>query len=435
MGAREAEGLVLSLVDVTERKHAEMELERRNKELRELYEAESTARRVSEALSAASRTLSQSLDLHQVIQALLDNLGIILDFDAAGITILENQSHPAIRFSRGSKDRQISDSLPFIDVDEITDSLINRMHREKKSLVLPNSVHRTAASAGQTDETIHTWLVAPIDASDHIIGLVELGTSNEGNFSPERIRWAEALVSQASVAIQNALLFEEVRSSRERLQSLTRKLVQVQETERYHIARELHDEAGQALSSLKLSLGRLQQDPDCPGQIRDQLDDLKDLADGVLEELHRMAINLRPVVLDRLGIVAALEQYAHHLSVERLSIQFKSIGFEDERLPQDVETAIYRIVQEALTNVVRHSGARSVGVLMEWDEDTVKVFVEDDGIGISPDSIESKERLGLVGMRERAEMFGGNLTVESSSNEGTSIIVEVPVAHTNSNRR
>jgi signal transduction histidine kinase len=161
---------------------------------------------------------------------------------------------------------------------------------------------------------------------------------------------------------------------------------------------------------------------------------LKVVTDEILEELHRLAMDLRPAALDHLGLVAALEQYTQNLNSEMLSVQFKAVGFEGERLPNDVAIALYRIVQEALTNVVRHSAARNVGVLLERAAGKVKVFIEDDGIGLQYDPIEQNQRMGLVGMRERAEMLGGSLTIESSAGEGTSIIVEVPDGYSSSDR-
>ena len=284
-------------------------------------------------------------------------------------------------------------------------------------------------------ERIQNWLVVPIIANDKIIGLVELGKTGRQVFNPEHTTWAEALVGQAAVAIQNAWLYEQLRTSTDRLQSLAHSLVEVQEKERSHIARELHDEAGQALSSLKLSLSRLAQDPDCPSYLGERLVELKGVTDGVLEELHRLAMDLRPVALDHLGLVAALEQYARNLNSPQLSVQFKALGFESTRLPPDLEISLYRIVQEALTNVVRHANASNVGILLERGAGWVKVFVEDNGIGLAPDLIEQNDRMGLVGMRERAEMLGGSLTFESSIGKGTAVIVEVPDGDTGSDRR
>jgi PAS domain S-box-containing protein len=422
------EGVVLSMVDVTERKHAEIMLERQNQELRQLTEAEHHQRVLAETLSAAAQALTQKLDLEHVIHTLLYHLQAIVQADTAGVTLLDDQGQLAVRDVHGYAGWENREVIPSILIDGITDSVIQRIKLNHKALVLPNLASESA-SAGEgvaIHDAIRSWLVVPITASEKLIGLAEFGKTGEGNFSPEQVLWAEALAGQAAIAIQNAWLFQQVRSSSERLQSLTRKLVEIQENERYHIARELHDEAGQALSSLKLNLGRLEQDPGCPPQMRPRLLALKDVADNVLEELHRLAMDLRPVALDRLGLVAALEGFAQNLDCEQLRVKFKALGFEGERLPKDTETSLYRIVQEALTNVTRHAQATSVGILLERGEGRVKVFVEDDGIGFSTGLDESRGRLGLVGMRERAEMLGGSLVIESTPGEGTSIIVEVP---------
>jgi len=422
----EIEGVVLSLVDVTDRKLSEIKLERQNQELRELYEAESAARQFAETLSATAQALTQTLDLDHVINSLLDHLRQVVPSDTAGVTLLEAEARPAVQALRGYGDWVDRGDIPSFPIDGITDSIIRRLELARESLAIPNLDNEPANGDQTNPERICNWLIVPIIASDKVIGLVELGRAGTEPFNQKQVRWAEALVSQAAVAIQNAWLFGQVRSSSERLQSLARKLVEIQENERYHIARELHDEAGQALSSLKLSLGRLEQDPDCTQRMKQQLQDLKGVADGVLDELHRLAMDLRPVVLDHLGLVAALQQYANNLNSEQLSVQFKVVGFDGDRLVRDAETSLYRIVQEALTNVVCHAHAKNVGILLEKAGGKVKVFVEDDGVGFSPDYIEQKERLGLVGMRERAEMMGGRLTIESIPEKGTSVIVEVP---------
>jgi signal transduction histidine kinase len=294
--------------------------------------------------------------------------------------------------------------------------------------------HQLEGDPRSDDGDIRSWLVVPIFASDQLIGLVELGNPGTGEFRAEHARWAEAVVNQAAIAIQNAWLFDQVRSSSERLQSLARKLVELQENERYYIARELHDEAGQLLSSLKLDLGKLEADPDCSPRIRERLDHLKGVTDSVLESLHRLAVDLRPVTLDHLGLVAALEQHAKNLVSPQLSVQFRVVGLEGERLPRDYETSLYRIVQEATTNVLRHAQASKVAILLEKVDGGVKLFIEDDGVGFLPKVYDGGERLGLVGMQERAEMLGGSLSIESMPGMGTSIIVEVPDVHTDFDR-
>ena len=208
----------------------------------------------------------------------------------------------------------------------------------------------------------------------------------------------------------------------------------MQESERNHIARELHDEAGQALSSLKLSLGRLEHDPSCPSHISQRLLELKQLTDRVLEDLHRLAMDLRPATLDHLGLIAALEQLANKLESEQLSVRFKTYGFESQRLSPVLETSLYRIVQEALTNTIRYSKATDIGILLEKGPGEVKIFIEDNGIGFYPNKVPNKGHMGLVGMRERAEMLGGTLTIDSAPGKGTSIVLEVPDAPSDSHR-
>lgn len=399
-----------------------------------LFKAESAARQAAETLSAAAQALAKSLDLEQVIATLLDHIQMIVSSDTAGVTLLEDEIHLANRSVRGYGRWSRAELVPAFPLEGVTDSVIQRLKTSPKSLVVPNCAELSTRPGEQSVEVICRWLIVPIFASGKIIGLVELGRAEAEPFIREQIQWVEALVGQAAVSIQNASLFEEVRSSRERLQVLARSLVEIQENERFHIARELHDDAGQALSLLKLSLGSLEQDPECTPGIRQGLDELKGVADGVLEALHQMAVNLRPIALDHLGLVAALEQLAKNMSSTNLSIQFKPLGFQGERLPGDLEVSLYRIAQEALTNIIRHARASRVGILLERHAGQVKLFVEDNGIGFNLDQANQNERIGLVGMRERAEMFGGKLTIETHPQVGTSVIVEVPDVDPNCDR-
>ena len=150
------------------------------------------------------------------------------------------------------------------------------------------------------------------------------------------------------------------------------------------------------------------------------------MADEILENLHRLAVDLRPASLDYLGLVPALRQYVESVSDKNeMTVQFEAVGF-DERLPMDIEIAIYRIVQEAMTNVIRHSGATRVDVILESRRNKLIIIVEDNGVGIDDASILNGDRLGIVGMRERAEMFGGKCIVERTTGSGTTVLVEVP---------
>jgi signal transduction histidine kinase len=151
--------------------------------------------------------------------------------------------------------------------------------------------------------------------------------------------------------------------------------------------------------------------------------------DAVIDGLHRLAVDLRPASLDHLGLEVALRQYTRSVGTSfGLAVRFKARGLKSERLPAALETALYRIVQEAMTNVVRHARATRVDVLVELRGDRVTLMIEDDGIGFDPEASQVGEHFGLLGIRERAEALGGTLTVESSPGAGSTVVVEVASA-------
>lgn len=281
-------------------------------------------------------------------------------------------------------------------------------------------------------------LVAAAMVRSRRIGHLETGrTAREiemGEAAAE-VSPATAVSSPASVAAENAVLFEQMQASTVRLQSLSRRLVEAQENERRHIARELHDEAGQALASLRFGLRVLEREIEAGGDVAGQVAELVQRTDSVIDGLHRLAADLRPATLDHLGLAAALRQYARSAAAKYgLTVRFKARGLTGERLPSAVETALYRVVQEAMTNLVRHARATRVDVLVERRDGRVLVMVEDDGRGFEVDRVEHGEHFGLLGLRERAEALGGELTVESAPGKGTTVVVQVPCDDPNPDR-
>jgi PAS domain S-box-containing protein len=287
----------------------------------------------------------------------------------------------------------------------------------------------------QTGFSTHSIICVPLQTRDETIGAIEVINKKSGVFTQNDLRLLTWLATPAAIAIQNARLFEQVQVGRNRLQSLSHRLVEVQETERRHIARELHDEAGQSLTSLLVDLRLLERAAGDPNEVIARVAALKSHAGDILENLHRLAIHLRPASLDHLGLVAALRQYIKTFGQQyNLTMQFEVVGLNDERLPPSVETNLYRIVQEALTNVVRHSQATRVDVLLERRGDRLMTIIEDNGIGFNPQTVGQNSRLGLLGMRERADMLEGTLVIESAAGAGTTIYVEVPYVNSHSHR-
>ncbi len=208
------------------------------------------------------------------------------------------------------------------------------------------------------------------------------------------------------------------------------RLVTGQEEERRRIARELHDSLGQYLTALGLGLGAARDRAASP-EDRDRLDRLAELTTETGREVHRLAIELRPTALDDLGLRTSLQQYVEAWSARtKVTAEFASRGLDGERFSWQVSTAVYRVVQEALTNVARHARASRVSVLVERGADFLRAIVEDNGVGFDPDRAPTDPRtggLGLLGMRERVALVNGTLLIESSPDGGTTVFVRVPV--------
>jgi signal transduction histidine kinase len=368
--------------------------------------------------------LSSSLNSTTILETYIDHLQQVAPFRSAHILLLNDEDQLVVRLAREDEDYLPPTPMLGQQFSIAEMPLVQTMLREGQIQSLADISIYPHYALSPYHPAIHSWVGIPLVAGDKAIGLCTLEHEAVGFFTQEQIDWATALTGQAVVAIQNAWLFEQVQDNRERLQALSRRLVEVQELERHHIARELHDEAGQALASLMVGLRLLERDGVDRETVGARCQELKQIADGVMENLHRLAIDLRPASLDHLGLVAALRQQSKLISDQHeITVRFETVGKID-RLPEEIETAIYRIVQEALTNVVRHARANRVDVLLERRSQSLLVVVEDNGIGFDP-SRQAAHNLGLVGMHERAEMLGGTLSIESTAGVGTTILLEV----------
>jgi signal transduction histidine kinase len=230
---------------------------------------------------------------------------------------------------------------------------------------------------------------------------------------------------------------EEAERLTQQAERLAAQVILAQEDERRRVARELHDEAGQALTAVIIGLERglasmpESYSPDLPVQPRQLISNLRDLAAQTLDEVRKLALELRPSVLDDLGLVAALRQYVRSTEERSgLAAQLTVVGWDDaeRRLPAEVETALFRIAQEALTNALRHAHAASVQVRLRLAEDAVSLEVRDDGVGLGatpPPAV--GEHLGMFGMRERARLLRGEFYANPVSPRGTLVQVTLPV--------
>jgi len=397
-----------------------------NAELEATNRAERNARDTAETIRSAAVAMTQARDLEARVVALLEHVGNLVSFDRARVMLVDGTHLRTIAVARRRHSVQFLRPAPppfERDGNPVLRDVLNR----GESLAISDTHVHPVWGPRMKPRFEHSWMGVPLVARGRTIGLYTLSRAEPGAFEQEHLRLAEALAAPAAVAIENAALLEQLMAERERLQTLSRKLVDLQENERRAIARELHDETGQTLTLLKIGLRLLEQGT-TDARISSKAAELRRVADDVQEGLHRLAANLRPPTLEHGGLVAALGQLGDELSTSSgVRIDVETVGCEGSRLPWRVETDLFRIAQEAVTNALRHARADEVSVVLDRRDGRVRLMVEDDGCGFDSDSVDGTDRLGLVGMRERVEILGGTLVVESNVGSGTTVVVEAPI--------
>ena len=210
---------------------------------------------------------------------------------------------------------------------------------------------------------------------------------------------------------------------------LLEKLITVQEEERRRVARELHDEAGQALSVIMMDLARTMETlPEDESQIREKLSHLRALSAKTLQDVRKLINDLRPDVLDQLGLVPALRSYIKsHLEENDFNVEFRFTGLND-RLPPQIEVIIFRVIQESITNIIRHSGADTVNIEAIVKDSVISGAITDNGQGFNVEkALSAQKSWGLHGMRERIAIAGGQLNIESTPGKGTTVKFSIPL--------
>jgi signal transduction histidine kinase len=275
-------------------------------------------------------------------------------------------------------------------------------------------------------------MAEPLLYHDQLLGVLVADNQETGRpFSLEDQQILRLLAAQAAIAIENARLYEQVADQRDQLRALSMRAMEMREEETRRIARELHDEVGQSLTGMLLGLQGIE-GARTHEEIRERTVELRALVSRSMEDLHNLVAALRPTILDDFGLAPALERYLQGIATgSGLRIRTSLAGLQAMRLPPSVEIALFRIVQEAMTNVVKHAQAHNVHVGAEHWGEALVLFIEEDGQGFDVakarrDRTQSMG-LGLLSMEERATLLGGTLVVQSSPGRGTSLVVEIPL--------
>ena len=284
---------------------------------------------------------------------------------------------------------------------------------------------------------VHYALCVPIvDAESQVLGFIELHKSaGRLPFAWLDAGFLESLANISAIAISNAQLLQALEASRQQAAALSAEHVTWMEEERRSLARELHDETGQVLIGIKLGLQVLAKKiPTAQHGLQQEVVHLREQINQAAVQLKSTARMLRPPTLDELGLPAALHQLATDFEARSAAqVRVQVVADLDARLPQQLETALYRIAQEALTNAVRHGAASHVQIELIACASSLTLTIQDDGSGFDAQQ-GSPSGLGLLGMRERATMLGGSLTIESAPSHGTRIVATAPLSVSSATR-
>jgi PAS domain S-box-containing protein len=406
--------------DITERKQAEEALRHYSERLKTLYELDQAilAARSPEAIAQAA--------LHHVRRLVPCPGGAVTIFDLATseatVLVAQVNGEPVVEAGMRLSLEEFKGAKEFIE-----SLLQGEIHVVDDLLAIPQPppVLQTLQAEG-----LRSLLNVPLVAEDELIGFLSLGVGNPGPCAPKHVDIAREVAGPLAIAIQQAQLFEQVRTTREQLRRLAQQMVSAQEKERRRLSRALHDEAGQALTALKISLELIEEDlPAEFGSLRQRLGDAAALTTTTMEQIRLLAQDLRPPALDAVGLNPTMEGFCRDFA-RRTQLSIDYLGLELPMLREAVNTCLYRFLQEALTNVAKHACADHVRVALRRDAETVSLSVEDDGRGFDRQARLSVSGwpmgIGLLGMQERLESLGGHLEIESRPGQGTRLVAYLP---------
>ena len=378
-----------------------------------LYESATRWLRQLESLNEVADALVGEMDLPRLLNLIAVRLRELLD--ARLVTIMLPDSEEALRIAAvdGDGAEDLRGLVLPVAGSKVGAVLRRRRSERVDSLIEDLEIDQDAARRMGA----RTGLYVPLMVRDEAIGVIvahdKLGP--DPRFSDDDLRLAETFGARAAVAVD---------LSRRVASDALRRVVAAQELERRRLARELHDETGQALTSILLGLRSVEEARN-PEEAHRAASALRELVVATLQDVRRLAIELRPKALDDFGLGPALERLVQTYEGDTgISIDLEA-QLGADRLPPEIETLLYRTVQESLTNIVKHAQAQRASIVLTRRGDLVAAVVEDDGRGFDP--TDGGDGVGLLGMRERLALLGGRLQIESSPDAGTTLVVEVPV--------
>jgi signal transduction histidine kinase len=400
-------------------------------------------------LNAVALTVNQSLNLKEILDRALDEILQLTGIDMVAIFLLDPlKGNLKLMAFRGLSERAARLAYQVGLLDGSCGGVVEL----GEPIVVPDiSQYRGRGAESLQREHVTAIMHVPLLNKGRVLGSMCLGTHNNTKFDDEEQKLLTAVGNQIAIAVENARLYAEVQHKERVRGELFQKVLAAQEEERKRIARELHDEISQSLTAL-LYEAEEGLEWENSQKIKKRLQSICDLTQHTLDDVHNLMFDLRPSMLDQLGLIPALRWLAQsrletkgiRVTIEVTSNMIPPNGATDiQRLSPEMETALFRVVQEAISNIARHAAARNVEIKLELDESSAVMSIQDDGIGFdlselsvstiketeSTDSLLSNNTrgLGIVGMQERIELMGGELDINTTPGSGTHIHIRVPI--------
>jgi signal transduction histidine kinase len=382
------------------------------------------------ALQVSTGIYSASLEMPEILSSLKSGLSTTMEIPA-GVAFLWDDAGawlvPGV--SWGLPDTIVKRLRPFTP----TFTPYSQVLETKQTILVTGFPKSEPYPQPMQPDPILEWqghLILPIACKGILEGILDLFKPAREDFDPKLIEQLAYIANQVGVKVQNAHLYEQIRVGRRRSQSLSQQVLDAQEAERRHISRELHDQIGGALTALKVNLQSISQMTSDPKE-GSLLADSIAVIDRTLTQVRSLSLDLRPSILDDLGVVATIRWYVdRQAQAAGLEVHFKADP-PDMKLDTELATTCFRVVQEAVTNVVRHAQAHRVWIDLSEQEGQIRLTIRDDGIGFNvPEARErlaSDTSLGLLGMSERVQYLGGTIQIRSDPETGAGTLIEVVI--------
>lgn len=403
-------GGVALVTDITESKRVEKALLLRTHQL--------------EAVRSVGEEIARELDLTSLLTLIHKRVGQLVGATGGGVWLWDERTQALVCHISARADEREKGTR-----QALGEGIIGLVAERRQGMIVNDYRHwPQAVPAVLLRNTLTASLAEPLLFHERLVGVICLDNRDmDRSFTEQDGEILRLFAPQAAVAIVNAQLFEEVRASRKRIEALSFRQLEIQENERRALARDLHDEIGQLLTGIRWTLETASASE--PEGREARVREAQTVVQELLGRVRSLSLDLRPALLDDMGLLPALLwHFERYTTRTQVHVAFTHDGLSERPCPPAVETAAYRIIQEALTNVARHAHVPLVQVKAWIEAGHLFVRIDDQGDGFDPEEVtEPGVSNGLLGMQERASLLGGRVTVEAIPGTGTEVLVELPL--------